>query len=139
MKGHYLRKPRSEETKLKISLAMRGRTLTEAHRANIGASMEGKEGMVGSKNPNWKGGATERHKKIRNSLKYKVFKEKVMYRDNWTCVLCGENGTCVDHIKSFAHFPKLRFTLSNARTLCQECHEKTDTYGYKGKRKPDGI
>lgn len=33
-----------------------------------------------------------------------------------------------DHIMPFAYFPDLRFELSNGRTLCLKCHQKTDTY-----------
>lgn len=36
-----------------------------------------------------------------------------------------------DHIKPFAYYPDLRFELSNGRTLCIDCHKKTDTYFYK--------
>jgi len=63
-------------------------------------------------------------------------------RDNFTCIWCGirnEEGLGfsvklnADHIKPFALFPDLRFELSNGRTLCEDCHKKTDTYGLKVK------
>jgi hypothetical protein len=39
-----------------------------------------------------------------------------------------------DHIKSWAHYPELRFDTSNGRTLCLSCHHKTDTFGAKNIR-----
>lgn len=83
-------------------------------------------------------GRTPKNKIIRHSLEYKLWREAVFKRDNWTCQHCGArsgNGKKIilhaDHIKPFAHFPELRFKLSNGRTLCVDCHRLTDTY--KGK------
>lgn len=68
--------------------------------------------------------------RIRNSLEYKLWRESVFERDNWTCQECGKRGVTLnaDHIKPFAYFPELRFELSNGRTLCVPCHKNTDTY-----------
>jgi len=87
---------------------------------------------VGAKNPNWKGGITPINKLIRMSERYKKWRERVFKRDNWTCQICGKVGGKLnaDHIKSFALFPKLRFKLSNGRTLCVPCHKKTENYGF---------
>lgn len=40
-----------------------------------------------------------------------------------------------DHIKSFKDHPELRTDLQNGRTLCVDCHRKTDTYGRPGRKK----
>lgn len=79
----------------------------------------------------WRGGKTKERAKIYNSLEYKNWRRGVFKRDDWRCVWCGERGGKIqaDHIKPFAYFPELRFELSNGRTLCIECHRKTDTYG----------
>ena len=104
------------------------------------------------KNPNWRGGVTPEHHKIRKSSKYVDWRVAVFKRDNYTCQECGArsgNGKRVilhaDHIQPFAYFPKLRFELSNGRTLCVKCHnEKTNLdgkqYGWKNQYSiPSGL
>ena len=106
--------------------------LSDEQRRNFGSW------MVEDKNPNWKGGVTKENEKVRKSLEYKIWRDSVFKRDNYTCVLCNVrssvgNRTIInaDHIKPFSLFPSLRFELSNGRTLCVPCHRKTDTYGVK--------
>lgn len=85
----------------------------------------------GEKAPSWKGGITPINKSIRNSPKYKVWRTKVYKRDDYTCQNCGIKGLKtlqVHHLKSFSEYPKLRFIMPNAITLCLNCHKKTDTY-----------
>lgn len=84
----------------------------------------------GEKNGNWRGGITPLHRKLRNSEQYKEWRKAVFERDGYTCVWCGQKGGKLnaDHIKPFCAFPELRFDVSNGRTLCIACHEKTDTY-----------
>jgi hypothetical protein len=93
--------------------------------------------MDGANNPNWKGGITPVNQKIRASDEYRAWRLAVFKRDKYTCVWCGQVGGKLhaDHIKSFADFPELRLVLSNGRTLCIECHKKTDSYLSKGKKK----
>lgn len=106
-----------EETKLKISLKKKGIPL---------------EKNRGNNHPNWKGGITKIHIKIRNSLEMKLWRRAVLLRDNYTCVWCGSNEKLdVDHIKRFADYPELRFAIDNGRTLCRNCHLTTETYGGK--------
>ena len=78
---------------------------------------------------NWKGGITKESAKIRNSLQMKLWRKSVFERDSYKCIWCGSGGSLnADHIKPFAYFPELRFAIDNGRTLCVECHKKTDTY-----------
>lgn len=83
------------------------------------------------KHPNWKGGITSINDSIRKSKDYKIWRQAVFIRDNFTCVWCGRVGKQLqaDHIKPFAYFPELRFAIDNGRTLCINCHLKTDTWG----------
>jgi hypothetical protein len=92
--------------------------------------------MKGSKNVLWKGGITPINTKIRMSLEYKLWREAVFKRDNWTCIWCGARSKVgekveiqADHIKPFAKYPELRFSIDNGRTLCRPCHKTTDTWG----------
>ena len=90
----------------------------------------------GSSHWNWQGGITPESKKERNKLEYKLWREAIFKRDNYTCVLCGETKKYLnaDHIKPFALYPELRLSLDNGRTLCIDCHEKTETYKGKTRR-----
>ena len=87
--------------------------------------------MKGEKNHAWKGGITPINEKIRKSLEYKLWREAVFARDNYTCVLCGKLRERIeaDHIKQFALYPNLRLNINNGRTLCHNCHIVTDNYG----------
>ena len=79
----------------------------------------------------WKGGITPINEAIRKSLEYKLWRKAVFERDDYTCIWCGKKDKTIqaDHIKPFSLFPELRFAIDNGRTLCKECHQKTDTYG----------
>lgn len=72
----------------------------------------------------------ERLNILRGSKPYKLWKEKILERDLYQCVLCkNKKDLEVDHIKPVALFPKLSLDLENGRVLCKKCHKKTDTYG----------
>jgi hypothetical protein len=88
----------------------------------------------------WKGGVTPVNKKIRQSGQYAEWRTQVFERDDFTCQECGQRGTRLHphHIKPFAYFPDLRFEVGNGRTLCVECHRKTDTYGNRAKKLYEG-
>lgn len=122
----------SEESKQKIRIASTGRVYSKE------SSL--KKGYKKEKNPNWKGGVTPINELIRKSPLYKEWRKNVFKRDNYTCQWCREKESVsgklnADHIKPFAYFPKLRFDLDNGRTLCVDCHKKTDTYLIKAKQK----
>ncbi len=82
---------------------------------------------------NWKGGISPINKRLRGTREYRLWREAVFQRDNWTCVWCFRRGVYIeaDHIKPFSLYPELRFAIDNGRTLCKDCHRKTDTYFFK--------
>lgn len=75
-------------------------------------------------------------KRIRKGAEWRIWREKVFKRDNYTCQHCGirsEAGIKVElhphHIKPYALFPESRFDISNGLTLCKECHYKEHKEG----------
>ncbi len=147
-KGHR----QSEESRKKMSLARIGKPPVNKTNIFISCIECGKERKV-TKTQLTKGAkycsreCTNKHKdmgktplahKIRMSKEYKDWRTSIFERDNYTCTICNLHSGCgkrvelnADHIKPFAYFPELRFDMSNGRTLCRECHRKTDTFGSK--------
>lgn len=155
-KNEYLMKLRnaklgrtlSVETRTKMSLAQKrvgntppsskGKVFSVEHRRKISEAHKARVAL--GTHHSWKGGVSTANELQRKSIEYKLWREAVFKRDNYTCQenSCGAhsgNGKRVelhaDHIKPFAYFPELRFAIDNGRTLCVPCHKKTKTYGFK--------
>ena len=133
----------SEETKRKISLSKKGSVAWNKgissgfalHPENINKIPHNKGKkcpwvknpvMKGKDNPNWKGGISGENKSIRSSIEYRLWREAVFSRDNWTCQICSTKGNRLHahHIKAFAKFPELRLAIDNGVTLCKQCHKE---------------
>lgn len=102
---------------------------------NVGRSRE-HESKFCSKSCAYKNrnqGRTSENEKIRKSKAYKNWRVEVFKRDEYCCVMCRKKGGYLhaDHIKPFALHPELRLDINNGRTLCIECHKKTETFGTK--------
>ena len=103
--------------------------------------------ITGEKSPNWKGSKciTPITIKIRHSDKYKIWRQNIFIRDNFTCQECGQIGGKLDvhHIKTFhklikeikKYLPLLDlyegamlytplWDISNGITLCEKCHSR---------------
>ena len=122
-KGFNVGRKHSEETKRKIGLANA--------RALLGKPQPWKKG-----NKHWAyTGASSANELFRKSAEYKLWRRSVFERDNYTCKWCFTRGGKLnaDHIKPFAYFPELRLAIDNGRTLCEDCHRKTDTYSHRYK------
>jgi len=108
----------SEETKKKMSNAHKGKKFSAEHKKKLS------ETRIGKNHWNWKGGVTPENTKIRHSIEYRLWRESVFARDNWTCQGCEIMGGILNphHIKNFADYPELRFAIDNGITLCKDCH-----------------
>lgn len=159
-KGTYKNAPCSEQTKAKIALGNSkpkvyksclsclqsfgmwpSKTKTSFY-CSKRCQFEGQKGkpswnkglkgyFAGENHYNWKGGITPENRKIRTSIEYRIWREAVFARDNFTCKSCSQRGGKLhaDHIKPFSLFPELRLAIDNGRTLCVSCHRKTPTWG----------
>ena len=106
--------------------------------------------IIGSNNPNWKGGKTKLAQKIRKSAEYSFWRMSVFKRDFFTCQHCGAKNKKgekyifdADHIYPFSKILddynitsieeaiscKKLWDIENGRTLCRDCHKKTETWG----------
>jgi hypothetical protein len=91
----------------------------------------------GPKNPAWIDGLGEKRRGERltfhQTLEYRLFREAVLKRDDYTCQICGKRGVRlhVDHIKSYRKYPELRTDINNGRVVCFPCHKETPNYGRK--------
>jgi len=104
-------------------------------------TMRKNKSLQGEKNPQWKGGTTPIQQKIRTSHEYNEWRKSVFIRDGYKCTECGSVKRIeADHIVPFSFVVREcllmktnsgLFDISNGRTLCYECHKKTDTYGVK--------
>ena len=89
----------------------------------------------GEKHWSWKGGISRGYKEGYWSKEYLQWRKLVFERDGYKCQVCRKGGgyLTAHHIKSWAHYPKLRFDIDNGITLCENCHSLTDNYKGRGK------
>jgi len=104
---------------------MYGKKHTEEAKKKIGEARKGKSWVIEP--------ITPLNKRLRISSMWKIWRELVFLRDNFTC----QNSDCKfcknkigvmlhpHHIKSFAEFPELVFRVDNGITYCVEFHLKS--------------
>ena len=153
-RGTYIRTPEHRLHQSLVHIGQMGHPVSIQHRRKLSRLMLGnKRGknllgikrsietrlkISGPNHYNWKGGIYPENEKIRNSIEMIEWRKKVFERDNYACVIGGKahgHKLHADHIKPFSLYPELRFVLSNGRTLCEDCHKKTPTYGGRSKNK----
>lgn len=124
-----LGKPKSEETKRKISESKKGKPTWNKGLPAPWTSKRNKETnhLMRVENAyHWKGGTygTERHRDM-GRQEYKEWRTSVFERDLYTCTTCKLTGIYLEahHIKSWSKHPELRYDLDNGLTLCKPCHD----------------
>lgn len=118
-------------------------TREKIRQANIGKKygletrLKHREHWLGEKNPNYVDGKSRESGIHYFDLHWKLWREAVFKRDNFTCQSCNKKGGYLEphHIKGWAQYPELRYEVSNGQTLCKACHKLTDNYMGKGRRK----
>lgn len=147
--GVYIR---SEETKNKLRTANLGRVPWNKGRKGRqkNHNISGLNGLgkipwnkdlkgfrAGEKSHLWKGGISRGYKNGYYSFEYRKWRKDVFERDGYKCQRCGSENCYLTahHIKSFAHYPELRYDLNNGQTLCEDCHKDTDNYKGRGTKK----
>lgn len=142
------RPPLTKEWKDKISKGGKGKKRSLKTRGKISIAKQG------DKNYFWKGGVTPLRLLIKQNYKYRQWRSDVFTRDDFICQICGQRGGRInaDHIKSFSLIMSDNnittiedainceelWNINNGRTLCIDCHRKTDNFGNKGRIRKSG-
>lgn len=137
-KGKHL----SEEAKRKLSEIGKRRHFSQETRRRISKSLK-EAGIApfhysGEKSSNWKGGITPENERIRHSIEFRLWREAVFARDDWTCRKCGQRGGNLHphHMFNFATYIDRRLDISNGISLCENCHRDFHKkYGIKNNTK----
>lgn len=125
---YWLGKHRSNETKIKIGKFNKGKIVSNEQKRKISKSLSG------DKCYNWKGGISSESEIIRKGIEFRLWREAVFARDNWTCQKYHIKGRKLHphHIQNFAQYPELRFAIDNGITFSDRAHyEFHKKYGYK--------
>ena len=141
----------SDEHKEKLSLAHKGKRPWRVGKPLLKNQGEGNPnfGKFGKDHPRYKEIKVNPFlKSVRETYKYRQWRSDNFTRDDFACIFCGKRG-CelnVDHypmrfidiineykidtIEKALACEKL-LDINNGRTLCVDCHRKTDTWGNK--------
>lgn len=127
--------------------ANRGKKSSEETRNKIKQARAKQINPSGPNHWNWKGGTSELRKKLQETSIYRQWRSQIFERDNYTCLLCSKKGGKLnaDHIIPYSKIISdnkiitveeakscpILWDVLNGRTLCESCHQKTDTYGSK--------
>lgn len=118
--------PWSEERKRMFSESQRGNHYGLGKKRSLQSRINMSNANKGSKAHNWKGGITSLNEIARDGIEFRLWRESVFARDNWTCQKCKVKGGKLHphHIKNFSDWPELRFAINNGIVLCENCHKR---------------
>lgn len=79
--------------------------------------------FTGDRNPNWKGGISDRTGRYLSRVPLSRWRRAVFVRDGYQCRICsyGQN-LHAHHILRWTEYEELRFEVNNGVTLCDFCH-----------------
>ena len=130
----------------------KGTKLSSERKKQISELQRKRGSWIGELNPTWNGGITSLRTKIRGHFKYRQWRSDIFTRDNFTCVLCGDNR---GGILNADHYPKTFadifyqyniksiedalnceefWNINNGRTLCVPCHKIESRKKMKGNK-----
>ena len=117
----------SKEAKQKMSLSQKQNYKNGRESPFVKIWKENPDFMKGKNSPNWIENRTKiKHLEVRNNPEYKQWRIKILNKDNYRCMICGEikKGEMIaDHVFSFTKYSRLRYEIENGQTLCRECHQ----------------
>ena len=122
-----------------------GKPRTEQERQQIRETMR-KKAKYGPENRFYKDGMSSLKERVRKSWKFRDWREAIFKRDDYTCQECGKKGDKLhphhwkkgfaeiwqeNKITTFEEAMNCEelWDVSNGKTLCENCHKKTETYG----------
>lgn len=127
--GHRINLGRklSAETRKKMGLFHKGKpSPTKGMKFSEECRRKNSEAHKGENCHFWKGGITPINAKVRMGIEFRLWREAVFARDNWTCQKCEERGGKLHphHIQNFAQWSELRFAIDNGIVFCRNCHNR---------------
>jgi len=129
----------TEETKRKMSLSAIGHKRNSGKKHSHETKRKIGKANQGERSHWWKGGITPINQKIRTNIEFRLWREAVFARDNWTCQKYKIRGSIKlhpHHIQNFAQYPELRFAIDNGIALSEKAHrEFHKKYGRKNNTK----
>lgn len=122
--------PLSEERRKELRLSSLGNKSRTGQKQSAEERKKKSIALKGEKSSFWRGGVskinrTEREN-IMGGVDYRLWREAVFSRDNFTCQKYGERGgrLIAHHINNFFDFPELRLAIDNGITLSEKAHRE---------------